>query len=113
VQLITDFGRTANLVNAARSQAKVSGQESEIVRQQILRDVDEAYFATQAAESVQKTALAVLDFRRTSLRQLNALAQSQMKSTLDVQFAQVLVSEAELALAQADSNTQKAEAQLA
>jgi outer membrane protein len=67
----------------------------------------------QAAESVLKTAQAVLDFRRVTLRQLTALAQSQLRSTLDVQFAQVMVSEAELAVVHAESNVQKAQAQLA
>jgi outer membrane protein len=83
------------------------------VKQQILRDVDQAYFAAEAAESVRGTAQAVLAFRRTSLRQLSALAQSQLRSTLDVQFAQVLVSEAEMAVVQADSSVQQARAQLA
>ena len=78
-----------------------------------MRDVDAAYFATEAAESVRGTAEAVLAFRKTSLRQLTALAQSQLRSTLDVQFAQVLVSEAEMAVVQADSTVQAARAQLA
>jgi outer membrane protein len=75
--------------------------------------VQEAYFAAQATESVRKTAQAVLDFRRVTLRQLTALAQSQLRSALDVQFAQVMVSEAELAVVRAESNVQKAQAELA
>ncbi len=113
VQMITDFGRTSNLVQSSRLAAKAAGQDEESVRQSVLMQVQEAYFATQAAESVRKTAQAVLDFRRVTLRQLNALAQSQLRSTVDVQFAQVMVSEAELALVRADSNVEKAQAQLA
>jgi outer membrane protein len=112
-QLVTDFGRTSELVHSSRLTAQASSQHAEDVRQQILRDVDEAYFATEAAESVRGTAEAVLGFRRTSLRQLNALAQSQLRSTLDVQFAQVLVSEAQMAVVHADSSVQEARAQLA
>jgi len=112
-QLVTDFGRTNELVRSSRLTAQASSQRAEDVRQQILRDVDQAYFATEAAESVRGTAAAVLAFRRTSLRQLTALAQSQLRSTLDVQFAQVLVSEAQMAVVQADSNVQEARAQLA
>ena len=63
-------------------------------------------------ESVRKTAQAVLDYRQTSLRQLKALAVNQLRSTLDVQFAQVLVSEAEMAVVRADSNVKEARAQL-
>ncbi len=113
VQMITDFGHTSNLVQSARFQAKAAGQDEESIRQSVLMQVEEAYFAVQAAESVLKTAHAVLDFRRVTLRQLTALAQSQLRSTLDVQFAQVMVSEAELAVVHAESNVQKAQAQLA
>ncbi len=112
-QLVTDFGRTRDLVRSSQLTAKAALQQTEDVKQQILRDVDQAYFATEAAESVRGTAQAVLDFRRTSLRQLSALAQSQLRSTLDVQFAQVLVSEAQMAVVQADSNVQQARAALA
>jgi outer membrane protein len=113
VQMITDFGHTSNLVRSARLQAKAAGQDQESIRQSVLMQVQEAYFAAQAAASVQRTAQAVLDFRRVTLRQLTALAQSQLRSTLDVQFAQVMVSEAELAAVRAESNVQKTQAQLA
>jgi outer membrane protein len=85
VQMITDFGHTSNLVQSARFEAKAVGQNEESIRQSILMQVKEAYFAAQAAESVRKTAQAVLEFRQVTLRQLSALAQSQLRSTLDVQ----------------------------
>ncbi|HEX4030407.1 MAG TPA: TolC family protein [Terracidiphilus sp.] len=113
VQMITDFGRTSNLVQSAHFAAMAAGQNEEGVRQSVLMQVREAYFTAQAAESIRKTAQAVLDFRRVTLRQLSALAQSQLRSTLDVQFAQVMVSEAELAAVRAESNVLKAQAQLA
>jgi outer membrane protein len=113
VQMITDFGYTSNRVQSARFEAKAADQDQESTRQITLMQVQEAYFAAQAAESVLRTAQAVLDFRRVTLRQLSALAQSQLRSTLDVQFAQVMVSEAELAQVQAETNLRKAQAQLA
>jgi outer membrane protein len=112
-QLVSDFGRTRELVRSSRLNAQAALETTEDVRQQILRDVDEAYFAAEAAESVAGTAQAVLDFRKTSLRQLSALAQSQLRSTLDVQFAQVLVSEAQMAVVRADSRVHEARASLA
>ncbi len=111
-QLVTDFGRTQELVRSSRYTADSAVQHTSDVRQQILRDVDQAYYATEAAQSVRKTAQAVLDYRQVSYRQLNALAQNQLRSTLDVRFAQVLVSEAEMAVVQARSNEQQAEAVL-
>jgi outer membrane protein len=112
-QLITDFGRTREIVRSARLNAEASQDTSEDVREKILRDVDQAYFGVEAAESVAGTASAVLDFRKTSLRQLSALAQSNLRSTLDVQFAQVLVSEAQMAVVQADSRVRETRASLA
>jgi outer membrane protein len=113
VQMITDFGHTSNQVQSARLDAKAAGQDQESVRQLTIMQVQEAYFAAQAAQSVLQTAQAVLDFRRVSLRQLTALSQNQLRSTLDVQFAQVMVSEAELAQVRAENNVQRAQAQLA
>jgi outer membrane protein len=113
VQMITDFGHTSNMVRSARLAAKASGQDEESTRQSVLMQVEDAYFSAQAAESVRKTAQAVLDFRRLTLRQLSALAQSELRSTLDVQFAQVMDSEAELAVVRAASNVQRTQAQLA
>jgi outer membrane protein len=113
VQMITDFGRTANLVKSARLEAGAAAQDEASTSQSILMQVEGAYFAAQAAESVRRTAQAVLDFRRVTLRQLSALAQSQLRSTLDVQFAEVMVSEAELANVRAESDLRKAQAQLA
>jgi outer membrane protein len=113
VQMITDFGHTSSLVRSARMQAQAAGQTEAGVRQAILLDVQSAYFAAEAAQSVRKTAQAVLDYRRVTFHQLSALAQSQLRSTLDVQFAQVLVSEADLAVVQAQANLDKTKAQLA
>jgi outer membrane protein len=113
VQMITDFGHTSNMVQSATLAAKASGQDEESTRQSVLMQVEDAYFSAQAAESVRKTARAVLDFRRLTLRQLSALAQSELRSTLDVQFAQVMDSEAELAVVRAQSNVERTQAQLA
>jgi outer membrane protein len=111
-QLVTDFGRTTHLLHSVRLSAQASNLNAEAVRLTTLRDVDEAYYALAAAESVRSTAQAVLDYRKVSLRQLSSLAESQLKSTLDVQFAQVLVSEAEKASVSANSDVDSARAQL-
>jgi outer membrane protein len=111
-QLVTDFGRTTNLVRSARFLAEGQRQTAENTRAQILLEVRQSYYQVLATESVQNAVQASLENRRLTLRQVSALAQSQMKSTLDVDFAQVLVSEAELALYQAESNVEESKAQL-
>jgi outer membrane protein len=57
-------------------------------------------------------AQAVVENRRLTLRQVRALAQSSLKSTLDVSFAEVAVSEAELALVRAENDVQAGRARL-
>lgn len=56
---------------------------------------------------------AALTNRQLVLRQLNVLEQSQLRSTLDVNFANVLVSQAKLAIVQAQSAVLQARAHLA
>lgn len=113
LQMVTDFGRTSSLVQSARSQADAASDNIARVRAGILLDVRSAYFQVLGSEAVQKAAQAALDSRRLTLRQVSALAQSSLKSTLDVSFAQVLVSEAELAVYQAEDDVQKSRAHLA
>jgi len=65
--------------------------------------VREAYFQVLGAETVLQAARAAQDNRHLIARQLTALAQSQLRSTVDVGFAEVLASEADLAVVQAES----------
>ena len=112
-QLVTDFGRTFNLTRSARALAESQKQVAADTRAQILLEVRQAYYRALAAEAVENAAQAELESRRLSQRQISALAESQMKSTLDVNFAEVLTSEAELAVSQANSAVQESRAQLA
>lgn len=113
IQMVTDFGRTSNLTRTAKLRAQAETENIGKIRADILLDVRAAYFDVLGSEAVEKAAQAALDNRRLLLRQVNALAQSSLKSTLDVSFAEVLVSEAELAVYQAQNNTQESRARLA
>ncbi|HXJ38500.1 MAG TPA: TolC family protein, partial [Bryobacteraceae bacterium] len=88
-QLITDFGRTANLAESAKLRASAQEQVVGNTRAAILIQVDQAYYQALAAGTVLKVAQAVVDNRRLSLRQVQSLAQSSLKSTLDVSFEEV------------------------
>ena len=105
-QLITDFGRTSNLTEAAKLRAAAQEQFVGNTRAAILVEVDQAYYQALAADRVLRVAQAVVDNRRLTLRQVRALAQSSMKSTLDVSFAEVAVSEAELTVFRAENDVQ-------
>jgi outer membrane protein len=111
-QLLTDFGRTASLTESARLRSASQDENVAYTRAQIVVDVREAYYATLAAESVLQVARATLELRRLTLRQVRALAESALRSSVDVSFAQVNVSQAELDLFRAESSEKASHARL-
>lgn len=111
-QLITDFGRTASLERSAKLREESQDRNITNTRAQVLLGVDQAYYRALASESVLKVARATLDLRRVTLRQVTALAQSALRSTVDVSFAQVNESQAELDLFRAENDATAAHAQL-
>jgi outer membrane protein len=112
-QLITDFGRTSKLAESARLRAAAQQRNVAANRAEVLLQVDQAYYNALSADAVLTVARARLEMHRVTLRQVRALAASSLKSTLDVSFAEVSVSEAELALYQAENAAKASRAVLA
>jgi outer membrane protein len=111
-QLLTDFGRTANLVQSARLRNASESQNVANIRAQVLLEVQETYYQALASESVLKVAQATLNLRNLTLRQVRALARSNLRSTVDVSFAAVNVSQAELDLLHAENDAKAGHARL-
>ncbi len=112
-QMITDFGRTGNLVGSARLHAEAQDQATQFTRAQILLNTGLSYFAVLRAQAVLNVAQSTVNARQTVVDQISALAQSKLRSTLDVSFANVNLSDAKLLLAQAQNDLQSAQANLA
>lgn len=98
---VWDFGRTSNLVAGARERAGAAVETVNASRADIRLDVRRAYFGALLAQATVRVAKETLEARRLVLKQVSALAASNLRSTLDVGFAEVSVSEAELAVANA------------
>jgi outer membrane protein len=111
-QLLTDFGRTASLEQSAKLRNASQNQNVTNTRAQVLIEVQQAYYQALAAESVLKVAQQTLDLRRLTLRQVTALSQSGLRSTVDVSFAQVNASQAELDLFRAENYAKAGHARL-
>ncbi len=111
-QLITDFGRTVSLVGAAKLRAQAQDQVTERSRAQTLLDASRAYFSVLRAQALLKVANQTVDARQLVVDQVSALAQSKLKSTLDVSFAKVNLSDAKLLQIRAQSGVKAAEAEL-
>jgi outer membrane protein len=112
-QLITDFGRTGNLIQSAKFRALAQNQITETTRAQILLETDRDYFNVLRARSVLRVARETVAARQLVADQVSALARGQLKSTLDVTFANVNLADARLQLAGAENEARGAVAELA
>ncbi len=112
-QLVTDFGRTWNLVDMAKLRADAQKEATEQTRADILLLTGEAYFSVLRGEAVVKVARQTVEARQLVADQVTALAQSKLKSDLDVSFANVNLGDAKLLLVQAENALKAASAQLA
>ncbi|MEP6535705.1 MAG: TolC family protein [Bryobacteraceae bacterium] len=111
-QLITDFGRTNRLIESSSLRAQAQKQRVALSRAQVLLVVSQAYFRAQRSRSILEVARATVGARRIVLRQVQALADSSLKSTLDVSFAEVNLSDAELTLLRTENQANAALAEL-
>jgi len=111
-QLVTDFGRTANLTGSAKLQAEAAADSAQATREQILLAVDGAFYSTLQAQSVTRVAEQTVTNRQTFLDQVNELARVKMRSELDVSFAEVNVDDARLLLSKAQNDLQAGFTQL-
>jgi outer membrane protein len=112
-QLVTDFGRTRAIVRSSSLNADARAQDVDDERASVLLEVDRAYFGVLRAQAVERVSRTTVDARRLVLDQVTALALSNLRSGLDVSFASVNVSAAQLQLVQAQNETQRAFAALA
>jgi outer membrane protein len=112
LQVVTDFGRTSALVHTARFRAQAQSDLADKTREELLATVQHAYFRVLGSEAVLKATQEALENRRLIVRQITALQQSELKSTLDVSFAEVLESEAELAVYRSQNTVHESRAEL-
>ena len=103
-QLITDFGRTANLVASSKFQSQAENQNADATREQVLLQVNVNYFGTLGAQAVLHVAQQTLDTRQLLLDQVSLLASNKLKSELDVSFADVAVQQSKLLLEKAQND---------
>jgi len=111
-QLITDFGRTGSLVTSAKQRNAAKNADVVNTRAEVLIEVQQAYYQALAALAVEKVAQATLDLRQLTLRQVSALAASALRSKVDVSFAEVAVSQAQLDLLHAQNDARASHARL-
>ena len=103
-QLISDFGRTHNLIAAAQFAEKARDADAEATRQEIVLAADQAFYTVIEAQETVKVASQTVVERQTLADQVSALAASKLRSDLDLSFAQVNYSQAKLLQLNAQNN---------
>ena len=103
-QLITDFGRTTNLISSANYAAKAENQNALATKEQILLAVNRAFYNALQAQQVLLVAQQTVQQRQTVADQVGALYKSKLKSELDFSFANVNLAQAKLLLLDAQNN---------
>ncbi len=103
-QLITDFGRTNNLVATAALHAKAADMNAVATAAQIKLAVDQAFYNALQANAELKVAEQTVSSRQLVSDQITALFNNKLKSQLDVSFANANLSQAQLLLLSAQGN---------
>src|SRR5277367_1531146 len=111
-QLITDFGRTWNLVASSKLQEKAQNANALATTEDIVIATDEAFYNALQAQALLKVSQQNVDTRQTTDIQVNEMTKNKLKSTLDSSFADVNLSQAKLLLLDAQNNADSTMASL-
>lgn len=111
-QLITDSGKTHNLVANSKLQAQASRADYQATRYDVILGVDQAYYDVLLSEQLVKVAQQTVNARQTVVDQISELTKNKLKSQVDVSFAQVNLADAKLMLLRAQDRLQSSYATL-
>lgn len=112
-QLLTDFGRTSNLVSASKLRDKAEIANGVATTEDIVLATDQAFYTALENQALLKVAQQTVDTRQSVEHQIDELAKNKLKSTLDLAFAQVNFSQAKLLQLDAQNNLDSSMAALA
>jgi outer membrane protein len=105
-QLVTDFGRTTNIVSSSRFQAKAEDKNAAATTADIALAVDRAFYSVLETRELVKVAEETIKTRQALVDRVTALAQAKLRSDLDLSFANVDLSRAKLLLLESQNNYQ-------
>ncbi len=107
-QLVTDFGRTNNLVASATLRAKAADMNATATADQVKLAVDQAFYNALQANAELTVAQQTVKARQDVSEQVTALFNNKLKSQLDVSFADANLAQAKLLLLDAQNSYQAA-----
>jgi len=105
-QLVTDFGRTTNLVSSSEYGAKSEDQNAAATRADILLVVDQAFYNSLETKALVTVAQETVHARQTLVDKVQALMNAKLKSEIDLSFSNVDLARGKLLLLEAQNNYQ-------
>jgi outer membrane protein len=103
-QLITDFGRTHNLVLTQKLEEQAANASSLATKEEIVLATDQAFYDALTAQAVLQVARQTVSARQATETQVNQMTQNKLKSSLDLSFADVNLSQSKLLQLDAQNN---------
>lgn len=103
-QLIFDFGRTHNLVLSQKLSAQASNANALATTEEIVLATDQVFYNALIAQAELDVAHQTVDTRQATDTQVGQLTHNKLKSTLDLSFADVDLSQAQLMVLDAQNN---------
>ena len=104
-QLITDFGRTTNLIAYSKLQEKAQNATALATEEDIIVATDQAFYNALQAQALLRVAEQNVETRQTTDTQVKEMTKNKLKSILDLSFADVNLSQAKLLLLDAKNNS--------
>ena len=105
-QLVSDFGRTTNLLSSSQFQAKAEDKNAAATTADVTLAVDQAFYSALETRELVKVAEETVKARQTLVDRVSALTQAKLRSDLDLSFANVDLSRAKLLLLESQNNYQ-------
>jgi len=95
-QLVTDFGRTTNLLSSSEFGAKAEDENAAATRADILLVVDQAFYNSLDTKALMQVADETVKARQTLVEKVQALTNAKLKSEIDLSFSKVELARAQL-----------------
>lgn len=111
-QLLTDFGHTHNLVLSQKLEEKAQDANALATTEDIVLAADQAFYNALEAQALLRVASQTVSTRRTTDNLVRQLTRNKLKSTLDLSFADVDLSQGKLLQLNAQNNADSAMAAL-
>ena len=102
-QLITDFGRTSNLIASSRLYEKAQNAQAMASTLDIVLITDQAFYNALQAQALVKVAQQTVNTRQNSDQQITQLTKNKLRSTIDLAFAEENLAQAKLLLLDAQT----------